>query len=70
MYDILSKNGILGLVSDQDAKQKGVFVNFFNKPASTPKGAAMFHLNSEAPLLFGIRIRKSLQDYEIQFFSS
>ena len=67
MYNILSKNGILGLVSDQDAKQKGVFVNFFNKLASTPKGAAMFHLNSEAPLLFGICIRKSLQNYEIQF---
>ena len=69
MYDILSKNGILGLVSDQDAKQKGVFVNFFNKPASTPKGAAMFHINSEAPLLFGICIRRSLQNYEIQFSS-
>ena len=27
----------------------------------------MFHLNSEAPLLFGICIRKSLQNYEIQF---
>ena len=67
MYNILSKNGILGLVSDQDAKQKGVFVKFFNKLASTPKGAAMFHLNSEAPLLFGICIRKSLQNYEIQF---
>ena len=69
MYDILSKNGVLGLVSDQDAKQKGVFVQFFNKLASTPKGAAMFHLNSEAPMLFGICIRKSLRNYEIQFSS-
>ena len=69
MYDILSKNGILGLVSDQDAKQKGVFVQFFNKLASTPKGAAMFHLNSEAPLLFGVCVQKSLQNYEIQFSS-
>ena len=42
MYNVLSSNGILGLVSDQDAKKNGVFVDFFNKPASTPKGACAF----------------------------
>ncbi len=69
MYDILIKNGLLGLVSDQDAKQKGIFVKFFNKLASTPKGAAMFHLNSNAPVLFGVCIRKNLRSYNIEFSS-
>ena len=28
MYNVLQQNGILGLVSDQDAGKRGVFVNF------------------------------------------
>ena len=65
MYDVLTQKGILGLVSDQDAKKKGVFVNFFDTPASTPKGAAMFHIRTEAPMVIGVCIRKSPSQYEI-----
>lgn len=65
-YMVLSKNGVLGLVSDQDAKKKGVFVNFFGKPASTPKGAAMFHLNSSAPIMLGVCIQTGFQEYTIK----
>jgi len=52
MYRILKENDILILGSDQDSKSRGVFVNFFNKPASTPKGAARFHLEAKSPVLF------------------
>jgi len=52
MYRILKENKILILGSDQDAKQRGVFVNFFNKPASTPKGAARFHLQTGSDIFF------------------
>ena len=52
MYRILKDNKILILASDQDAKQRGVFVDFFNKPASTPKGVARFHLQTGADILF------------------
>ncbi len=52
MYDVLKWGKILGLVSDQDAKESGVFINFLNHPASTPKGAAKFHLKTGAPILF------------------
>ncbi len=52
MYHILDENKILVLGSDQDAKSRGIFVKFFNKPASTPKGAARFHLETHSPLLF------------------
>ena len=67
MYDILNKKGILGLVSDQDAKQKGVFADFFGHPASTPKGAALFHIRTSAPMIVGVCIKKAFMSYEIKF---
>ena len=66
LYNILKENKILGLVSDQDAKNKGLFVDFFNKPASTHKGAAIFHLNTNAPMIFGICIQTEFQEYTIE----
>ena len=67
MYDVLGKKGVLGLISDQDAKKKGVFVDFFGIPASTSKGAALFHINTSAPILLGVCIRKKMQHYLIKF---
>ena len=52
MYEGLARNNILTLASDQDAKKRGVFVKFFNLPASTPKGAGRFHLEYGSPLIF------------------
>ena len=52
MYEALARNDILTLASDQDAKKRGIFVKFFNLPASTPKGAARFHLEYGSPLIF------------------
>jgi len=65
-YQVLKKNGILGLVSDQDAKKKGVFVNFFGYSASTPKGAALFHLNTHAPIVLGVCVKTGFKQYEIK----
>ena len=67
LYEILNANKILGLVSDQDARGKGVFVDFFNKPASTHKGAALFHLNTNASLIFGICVQKNIGKYLVEF---
>ena len=67
LYDVLNANKILGLVSDQDARRKGVFVNFFDKPASTHKGAALFHLNTNASLIFGICVQKNMGKYLVEF---
>ena len=67
LYDVLNANGILGLVSDQDAKGKGVFVNFFDKPASTHKGAALFHLNTDASLIYGICVQENMGKYRVEF---
>ena len=67
MYNILNENKLLGLVSDQDAKKKGVFVDFFRIPASTPKGAAIFHKNTSAPMIFSVCIKTGFQKYQIEF---
>ena len=65
-YQVLKNNGVLGLVSDQDAKNKGVFVDFFGYPASTPKGAALFHLNTLAPVVLGVCIKTNYKKYNIE----
>ncbi len=52
MYRILAENKILILASDQDAKHRGVFVDFFGQKASTPKGVARFHQQSGSDILF------------------
>ena len=67
LYDVLNANEILGLVSDQDAKRKGVFVDFFDKPASTHKGAALFHLNTDASLIYGICVQENMGKYRVEF---
>ena len=67
MYDVLSQNGILGLVSDQDAKRNGVFVDFFGKKASTPKGAALFHINKNSPIIVALCNQINYKNYKINF---
>ncbi|MCJ7802274.1 MAG: lysophospholipid acyltransferase family protein [Candidatus Marinimicrobia bacterium] len=67
MYEILEQKEILGLVSDQDAKTRGVFVKFFNQQTSTPKGAAQFHLKNGAPIIFTICYQNMPNDYTIEF---
>lgn len=49
---LLRSGNIIGLGSDQDARRRGVFVPFFGRPASTPRGSAVLHLKTGAPLLF------------------
>ena len=67
MYKLLDNNYILGLVSDQDAKQNGVFVDFFNTPSSTAKGAAKFHINTGAPMIFTSCVKTQYNQYHVSF---
>lgn len=41
MVEFLEKGGTLGLLGDQDAGRRGLFVDFFGKPASTFKSIAL-----------------------------
>lgn len=67
MYKILNRNEGLALVSDQDARKHGVFVNFFNKLASTPTGTAQFYINSGTSLIFTICYQAVNNEYVIEF---
>jgi KDO2-lipid IV(A) lauroyltransferase len=46
----LRLNHVLVLVADQDARSNGVFVPFFKRLASTPRGPAVFALRTGAPV--------------------
>jgi len=52
------KNGrMVCMLSDQDAGNDGVIVNFLGRPASTPKGPAAFAIKTRTPLACGFIIR-------------
>ena len=48
ILQFLKQNNSLGMLIDQDTSVKGVFVDFYGKPAYTPIGAAMLALDSDA----------------------
>ncbi|MBY0231067.1 MAG: hypothetical protein K2W96_17420 [Gemmataceae bacterium] len=48
---VLDRGGFLGLVGDQDAGPRGMFVDFFGRPASTFKSMALLSLRWSAPVL-------------------
>ena len=50
MLDILERGGGLGLVGDQDAGPRGLFVDFLGRPASTFKSIAVLSLQYGAPI--------------------
>lgn len=58
MVVLLEKGGNLGLLCDQDAGPRGVFVDFFGSPASTFKSIALLALEYDALLMVGYSIRK------------
>jgi KDO2-lipid IV(A) lauroyltransferase len=54
MQDILVQGGLLGTLADQDAGKRGIFVNFFNRPASTHKANAFLSLQYNVPILVSV----------------
>ena len=48
---ILKKNEIIFLITDENRRFGGVFVNFFNRPASTTPGPALLHLRTGADII-------------------
>jgi len=54
----LKRNEILGILSDIDTKVDGVFVDFFGRPAFTPRGPVSIGLRTGAVLLPAFIIRQ------------
>jgi KDO2-lipid IV(A) lauroyltransferase len=48
---VLRSGGVLGTLADQDAGQRGQFVEFFGRPASTHKAVALLALEYDTVLL-------------------
>ncbi len=63
----LKNNQILGLLIDQDIDAEGVFVDFFNRQAFTPSGAATLALKSGAAVILGFIHRELDNRHRIIF---
>ncbi len=57
MVEVLKGNGMLGFVADQDAGPRGVFVDFFGRPAATHKAIALLAIEHQAPVVVGVSRR-------------
>jgi len=62
----LKRNRCVALLIDQDAHEDGAFVPFFGRLASTPRGPAVFHLRTGAPLVFAQCVRLPGERYRIR----
>src|SRR5438093_325779 len=51
IQETLATGGALAMLADQDAGQRGLFVDFFGRPASTFKSIALLALEYRAALL-------------------
>ena len=58
VFEALAENRWVAMVADQDAREKGVFVPFFGRPASTPVGPAEIALRTGAPIVMGFVVRR------------
>src|SRR5205085_3967380 len=48
---LLESGGVLATLADQDAGQRGLFVDFFGRPASTHKAIALLAIEYDVPLV-------------------
>ena len=53
MLAVLQAGGVLSFLADQDAGERGMFVDFFGRPASTHKAIALMALEHQAPVVVG-----------------
>src|SRR5262249_4376581 len=51
MQAILATGGVIATLADQDAGPRGLFVDYFGRPASTHKAIALLALEYQVPLL-------------------
>jgi KDO2-lipid IV(A) lauroyltransferase len=66
MKTILGAGGIIATLADQDAGQKGLFVDYFGRPASTHKGVVLLALEHQVPMVvLGVRQNGKPLDYQI-----
>ena len=57
MVEVLQGNRMLSFLADQDAGQRGLYVDFFGRPASTHKAIALLAIAHRAPVVVGVARR-------------
>jgi KDO2-lipid IV(A) lauroyltransferase len=57
MVEVLQSGGVLSFIADQDAGQRGLYVDFFGKPASTHKAIALLAIEHQAAVVVGVARR-------------
>lgn len=66
MLKCIKEKKVMGFLIDQDTKVESVFVPFFGRLASTPKGPAELAIKKGLPICFGYIIRKKNLKYYIK----
>ncbi|MCG3131725.1 MAG: Lipid A biosynthesis lauroyltransferase [Phycisphaerae bacterium] len=51
--DLLRRGRLVGFIADQDAGRKGIFVDFFGRPASTYKSIGLLAMQTRVPVIVG-----------------
>ena len=55
---LVHDGAMLGFIGDQDAGRKGMFVEFFGRPASTYKSIGLLAMTAEVPIIVGYARRR------------
>ncbi len=61
----LKQKEIVAIAFDQDARKRGVFVNFLGLPSSTAVGTAVLHLRTNAEIILLIALRKDYGLFDV-----
>lgn len=67
VFASLARGRLVAMLSDQDARRAGIFVDFFAAPASTYPGAAQFAHRTGCPIVFCYIVRGPGERHEAVF---
>lgn len=67
VFGSLKKNRVIAMLSDQDARKAGIFVDFFGIQSSTFPGAAQFVVKTGCPMLFCSIVRRGDETHDAWF---
>ncbi len=63
--EALKRKEIVAIAFDQDARKRGVFVNFLGIPSSTAVGTAVLHLRTGAKIILIVAVRRDYALFDV-----
>jgi KDO2-lipid IV(A) lauroyltransferase len=67
VFESLKKNRVIAILSDQDARRSGIFVDFFGIQSSTYPGVAHIAWKTGCPIIYGSIVRRSDGTHDASF---